>query len=144
MPSPLLQSLHLPDLHNDYQLVCDLKLANIILGIQSCSVRCKSYTVDGVWVKGKMRTNDSIKANNDEWVKWLKSKQKRNKLKNYKNYEYPPIEPPSSIFHILYITIIILYTPHLLQNFQHHSPHCIGVLPNTNIITIILILFNFT
>ena len=33
----LLDSLNLPELTEDFQLVCDLKLANIILGIQSCS-----------------------------------------------------------------------------------------------------------
>ena len=33
----LLDSLNLPDFKEDFQITCDLKLINIVAGIQSCS-----------------------------------------------------------------------------------------------------------
>ena len=47
----LLDSLDLPSLSKDFQIVCDLKMINIILGIQSCSSKfgcpfCEGYKVN--------------------------------------------------------------------------------------------------
>ena len=98
----LLDSLNLPELTEDFQLVCDLKLANIILGIQSCSSLyscpyCEGSKVDkdgkptsgrGCWQPGELRTLRNITANQSEWA--LKTNSNRKQLKNFKSCEFQP------------------------------------------------------
>ena len=66
----IVESLDLPSLSKDFQIVCDLKMINIFLGIQSCSSMhgcpyCEGHNVDekghktnkrGKWVKKEKRT----------------------------------------------------------------------------------------
>ena len=99
----LLDSLNLPELEENFQLVCDLKLANIILGIQSCSSLyscpyCEGSKVDesgkptngrGRWVPGHLRTSRNISANQSEWA--LKTNNNRKMLKHFKSCEFKPI-----------------------------------------------------
>ena len=83
--------------------MCDLKLANIILGIQSCSSLyscpyCEGSKVDdsgkptngrGQWIPGQLRTVRNISANHSEWVS--NTNQNRKQLKNFKSCEFKPI-----------------------------------------------------
>ena len=91
-----------PHKTEDFQLVCDLKLANIILGIQSCSSLyscpyCEGSKVDkdgkptngrGCWQPGELRTLRNITANQSEWA--LKTNSNRKQLKNFKSCEFQP------------------------------------------------------
>ena len=76
----LLGSLDLDNLNEDFQVVCDFKLINIILGIQTCTSRfgcafCIGCKVDsdgnfdiknGTYKKGEMRTWQQISEQNDK------------------------------------------------------------------------------
>ena len=99
----LLGSLNLPDLEEDFQLVCDLKLCNLILGIQSCTAMygcpyCEGFKIDnnnvrtngrGLWIPKEMRTGDNISANKSQWA--IETNKNRKQLKNYKSCEFDPI-----------------------------------------------------
>jgi hypothetical protein len=101
----ILTSLNLPDLGQDFQMVCDLKLCNIILGIQSCTALhgcpfCDGNKFDDVTEKPtngrgrwggemKLRTSNSITANQSEWVR--KTNSDRKQLKHYNSCEFKPI-----------------------------------------------------
>ena len=101
----LLDSLNLPLISQDYQTVCDLKLINILLGLQTCTAMfgcpyCESCKLDsngkrtnkrGKYMPiAKMRTNNNISENNDEYLK--NGKGKREYLQNYKNCEFKPVK----------------------------------------------------
>ena len=100
----IFNELDLASLTEDFQIVCDLSLCSQILGIQSCSSLyacpyCDGSKIDSVtfkptngrgrWMEGPLRTEDSIDANNSEWV--LKTNSNRKLLKEYKNCEFKPM-----------------------------------------------------
>ena len=99
----LLDALELPRLHKDFRIVCDLKVVDILLGIQSCSAihscpYCEGYKVNklgiktnqkGLWVKGNPRTMNSLMNSYENWMIIINSY--RNLLKKYFNVEFPPI-----------------------------------------------------
>ena len=95
----ILNSLNLPNLSQDYQLVMDLKLINIVLGIQTCTSMfgcpfCESFKTDangnptnkrGTYVQNAtMRTINNITANNEEYLRHGNGD--RSKLKDYKSF----------------------------------------------------------
>ena len=100
----LLESLDLPSLGKDFQIVCDLKMINIILGIQSCSSLfgcpfCEGTKVNeqgiptnqrGKYVKGKLKTTKNIKEKYNDYL--TKGGKDRKKLKNFKSVEFEPIK----------------------------------------------------
>ena len=102
----LLDSLNLHDLSKNYRLVCDLKVMNMLLGIQSCSSMhpcpyCNGYKFDkmgkktnqkGLWLKGEPRTMKSLLEDYQKWA--LETNSNRKMLKEYFNVEYPPIYIP--------------------------------------------------
>ena len=57
-------SASLPELEDNFQLVCDLKLANIILGIQSCSSLYSCQYCEG------SKVDDSGKPTNGRGLGW--------------------------------------------------------------------------
>ena len=80
----LLNSLNLPELSKECQVVCDLKLCNLLLGIQSCSScfgcpYCEGYKVDPetnkptngtrVWLAKDLRTANKMTECHDNWAK---------------------------------------------------------------------------
>ena len=99
----LLDSLDLPSLSKDFQIVCDLKMINIILGIQSCSSLfgcpfCEGFKVNsngrptnkrGRWVKKEQRTVNNLTAHFNEYKE--KGGGFRKSLKNFKNVEFTPM-----------------------------------------------------
>lgn len=102
----LWNSLNLNDVQLDFQLVCDLKLTNIILGIQSCTSlyacpfcdSCKENSVTkkptngrGRWRdNGSLRTCNTISDNQSEWE--IETNSNRSLLKNYKSCEFKPLK----------------------------------------------------
>ena len=101
----LLNSLNLPDLEHNFQVVCDLKLTAIILGVQDYSALygcpfCTSYKVDiesmhktnkrGLYVPQPLRTFNSIVENQQKWMEETNGDRKL--LKHFKNCEFPPIQ----------------------------------------------------
>ena len=73
----------------------DLKLANIVVGIQSHSVKypcvygeCTQDPDTGVWIPGKLRTVENISENRRQW---LLSGGNRESLMNYKNCGNEPL-----------------------------------------------------
>ena len=100
----LLDSLDLPSLSKDFQTVCDLKMINIILGIQSCTSKfgcpyCEGHKVDkhgrptnkrGRWVKKENRTVNNLTAHFNEFKN--KDGNDRKTLKYFKNVEFKPIK----------------------------------------------------
>ena len=83
--------------------MCDLKVVDILLGIQSSSSThscpyCHSHKVDingqatnkrGIWVKGPPQTLNSLLESCMKWV--TETGENRKLLKSYFNVEYPPI-----------------------------------------------------
>ena len=100
----LLDSLDLPSLSQEFQIVCDLKMINLILGIQSCTAMfgcpfCEGHKVDingkktnqrGRWVKGKQRTVRNLLENYHNYID--NGEDHRKNLKNFKNCEFEPIK----------------------------------------------------
>ena len=96
----LLGSLDLDNLSEDFQVVCDFKLINIILGIQTCTSRfgcafCIGCKVDidgnfdiknGTYEKGELRTWQHISEQNDNWLE--ETGGDRKKIKKYFNCEF--------------------------------------------------------
>ena len=78
----LLDSLNLHDLSKNFRLVCDIKVMNMLLGIQSCSSMhpcpyCNGYKFDkmgektnqkGLWLKGEPRTKKSLLEDYQKWA----------------------------------------------------------------------------
>ena len=82
----LLDSLNLPDFREDFQITCDLKLINIVAGIQSCSSLhscpyCEGCKVSGKWKAGSLRTFGSIREHQKKWKEETNGNRKL--LKNY-------------------------------------------------------------
>ena len=102
----LLNSLNFPELSKECQVVCDLKLCNFLLGIQSCSSRfgcpyCEGYKVDpetnkptngkGVWLANDLRTGNKITKCQNNWEKETNKDRKKLKNPKYKSCEYLPV-----------------------------------------------------
>ena len=99
----LLNSLNLHELSKDFIFSCDLKLIDILLGIQSCSSlhpcpyyegnkinRCGEKTnKKGIWVKENPWTMKSLTDSFSNWVHETGSNRKL--LKHYFNVEHLPI-----------------------------------------------------
>ena len=99
----VLNSLNLSEVHKDFRIVCDLKVMDILLGIQGCSALhpcpyCDGYKLSkkgyitnqkGLWVKGSSRTMNNLLDSNQRWN--IETKSNRKLLKNYSNVEFPPI-----------------------------------------------------
>ena len=78
----LLNSLDLHNISDEFQIVCDFKLINIILGLQTCASRyscafCIGCKLDidgnfsnkgGTYRKGEMRTWKNIVDENERWL----------------------------------------------------------------------------
>ena len=89
----------------EYILSHDLKLANILAGIQSHSSKypcvygeCTREETTGLWQKGRNRTLGNIEQHRQEWIQ---SGSRRDQLKKYMNCEHKPllstIDPSKSI-----------------------------------------------
>ena len=84
-----------------YKISSDLKLANILIGIQTFSAKypcpygeCTHSEGRNEWVKGKDRTVKNIVQNKDRWLqdnKHKSLKKKREELKKYRNCEFEPL-----------------------------------------------------
>ena len=99
----ILNSLELPNLPIDFQMVVDLKLTAIIMGIQSCTSLyacsfCEGCKYDendkktnqrGYWRPGPMRTIGNMTLNNDEYVEAGENKKN---AKNFKNCIWKPMK----------------------------------------------------
>ena len=99
----ILDTLNLPELSQNCQIVCDLKVINILLGLQSCSSMhpcpyCMGYKTDknglktnqkGRFHPGKPRTLGNIQEWNVLWGK--ETNYNRSLPKKYFNAEYSPI-----------------------------------------------------
>ena len=79
----------------EFTLSHDLKLANILAGIQSHSSKypcvygeCTRDEKTGVWFKGQDRTSGNIEKHRKEWIL---SGGNRNQLKNHKNCKHKPL-----------------------------------------------------
>ena len=73
----------------------DLKLANIMAGIQTHSAKypcvygeCTRNETTGQWTKGQYRTTQNMLENRK---RWLQSGGSRDQLKNHKNCEHEPL-----------------------------------------------------
>jgi hypothetical protein len=101
----IIDSLDLPSLTDDFQLVVDLSLANKILGIQSCSSLhacpyCEGSKINqhnnqpttgrARWIPGPMRTENSITIDQSDWVQQTNSNRKQ--LKHFNSCEFRPIK----------------------------------------------------
>ena len=100
----LLEKLNLPELSHTFARSADLKLVDILLGIQSCTSihscpYCLGYKVDkfgkktngkGLW-KGtfEARTWGNLNGHQGLWAETAANK--RNLLKHFFNVEFPPI-----------------------------------------------------
>ena len=85
----------------EFKLSEDLKLINIVLGMQThsskypCPYGQCCLDGSGSWVKGKDRTFASLSENQKSWcLKYGQNRQKRSKLKEYYNVEFQPIISP--------------------------------------------------
>ena len=105
----LINSLNFPALAFDFKVVCDLKLTNLLLGIQSCTasfgcpfgecfkidpITFKSTNRKGVYIIGEYRTVRNITANHEKWVQetsHMPIQKRRKLLSSYKSCEFPPI-----------------------------------------------------
>ena len=99
----MLDKLKLNEINQDFKIVCDLKVVDILLGIQStssthCCPYCHGHKVDkngqatnkrGIWVKGPPQTINSLLESCMKWV--TETGENRKLLKSYFNVEYPPI-----------------------------------------------------
>jgi hypothetical protein len=105
----IIKALNLASLPNTIQIVCDLKLISLLLGIQTASAMhgcpfCDSFKVNDkdkkVNTRGRyrevdennivMRTWQNIEDNNDNYL--LEGQGNRNILQNFKNCEFKPIK----------------------------------------------------
>ena len=91
----LLESLNSRNWSNDFLLVCDLKLCNMLLGIQSCTSLhscpyCEGHKVNekgentngrGKWCIGVMRTESNIWNNYSNY--YTEGKGNRKKLETF-------------------------------------------------------------
>jgi hypothetical protein len=92
--SIILEKLNIHMITNHYQIVSDLKLNNIILGLMQCSARygccyCKGKKGDdGVWTHGPERTLESLV---EDQKLWEDNSGIRAELKEYYNVEHKPL-----------------------------------------------------
>ena len=101
----LLDSLKLPELNQEIEVVCDLKLVAIIIGIQTSSAmfgcpygECVKIDEEsnemtnkrGIYKTGSMRTCNSIIRNQKAWMKATNGD--RSSLKLFKNCEFEPMK----------------------------------------------------
>ena len=89
----LIENLDLPEIKKDFAVIADLKLIDILCGIQStssihCCPYCTGNKVDksgkptnkkGTWVKGEVRTGQSLL---DSYEAFVQSGSRRKDLKN--------------------------------------------------------------
>jgi hypothetical protein len=92
--SKILEKLNIHNLYQDYHLVSDLKLYNIILGLTACSSRhgcpfCNGRKgPDGVWIKGEDRTLETLLEDQEMWEH---NSGDRAQLKEFNNVEFKPL-----------------------------------------------------
>jgi hypothetical protein len=119
----LLEKLRIQDWWHHYQIVTDLKLNNIILGLTNCASKygcpyckgCKGF--DGCWQKGDPRTLENIVEDNDMWKH---SSGDQRDLKDFFNAKYNPllVVPHSRLLSN------ILSTPTTLEMLPIPALHC--------------------
>ena len=104
----VLKKLELPKLEKDFALVCDVKLIDILVGLQGCSAMypcpyCLGCKVDekgkptnqrGTWQKGPPRTFRNLKEEFEKSMTKHKNGKmpSRNTLKKYHNVKHLPIQ----------------------------------------------------
>jgi hypothetical protein len=91
----ILDKINYFNLKIKHNIICDLKLANILCGISSSSGRHPCFIgechklVDGTWRKANFRTIDSLNQDNCKWK--LETNSNKAKVKNYNNSENVPL-----------------------------------------------------
>ena len=99
------------NINDNFQVVCDFKLINIIIGIQTCASRyscpycigCKldlegNFSIKkGTYGKGALRTWKNIIDENERWLD--ETGGDRSKLKMFHNCEFKPISIKSEKEH---------------------------------------------
>ena len=104
--------LNLPDFKEDFQITCDLKLINIVAGIQSCTSLYSCPYCEGSKValeSGKATTGREIWVAEEHQKRWEnETSSNRKLLKNYKSCEFPPIKLSD---HLLDVEILFSLPP---------------------------------
>ena len=119
----ILEALKLKYLKKKYNVVCDLKLKKILLGMTNCSSMhacpfCEGHKVDangkkkGRWIPGRKRTIKNVIENQTKYVDETGCNRKL--LQDYFNVEYPPMLPGDdddevlSLLTIPYLHVVLL------------------------------------
>lgn len=98
----LLSPLNLPTLDKDFGVVCDLKVINILVGLQSCSSRhscpfCQGakYDKNGDFAKDGLWNLDAVRRDfenlSSDYVRYREEANDRRRLKDFNSVEFPPI-----------------------------------------------------
>ena len=98
----LLSPLNLPALDKEFGVVCDLKVINILVGLQSCSSRhscpyCQGakrnengdFAKDGLWNLDAVRRD--FENLTSDYVKYREEANEIRRLKDFNSVEFPPI-----------------------------------------------------
>ena len=98
----LLSPLNLPALDKEFGVVCDLKVINILVGLQSCSSRhscpyCQGakrnengdFAKDGLWNLDAVRRD--FENLTSDYVEYREEANERRRLKDFNSVEFPPI-----------------------------------------------------
>ena len=115
----LIENLDLPEIKKDFAVIADLKLIDILCGIQStssihCCPYCTGNKVDksgkptnkkGTWVKGEVRTGQSLQ---DSYEAFVQSGARRKDLRNFDSVEFMPLHITNNQENI---PVIELYPP---------------------------------
>jgi hypothetical protein len=113
--SVILESINLSELSKKYKVIGDLKIYNILLGMQHSSamhacpycegskqdITSKKTTKSGVWVLGRRRTLKNLLENLMSYLH--ESGGDRKQLQHYFNCEFPPILPGQEDQEVLYL-----------------------------------------